>query len=155
MVVTAGGLRPAESALMPSSRRSPTPSGRAAASSPNSAATGTSRRWSKRSRRNSTNEAQTPWHFPTLGAYTSRLEDHGFGPRYAELFDRPTELDDEGGLRGWLGMFGDSLLAPLSPAEHDALVDAVEERLRTTIHRDGRWVADYRRLRFRAVNRPG
>ena len=98
-------------------------------------------------------EAQVPWYFPTLGAYTAQLEDHCFEPRYAVLFDRPTKLDENGGLREWLAMFGDSLLAPLPPTEHDAVVDAVKERLRPSLYRDGRWVVDYRRLRFRAVKR--
>lgn len=97
-------------------------------------------------------ECSTPWQFPTIGEYATRLERHGFEVQYATLFDRPTELDDgEDGLAAWLGMFGDSLLAPCSPEETEAVVAAVEDRLRPALFDDGSWTADYRRLRFVAV----
>jgi SAM-dependent methyltransferase len=94
-------------------------------------------------------EPVEPWYFPTVGAYASRLEDAGFEVREARLFDRPTEL--EAGPAAWLEMFGDELLAPVPAGERDAVVDAVESRLRSALYRDGTWVADYRRLRFLAV----
>ena len=97
-------------------------------------------------------EGENPWYFPTIGAFASELEGHGFEVRHAELFDRPVELDGgEDGLRSWLAMFGDSLLAPVEGEEREAVLDGVEERLRPTQFEDGAWVADYRRLRFVAV----
>lgn len=97
-------------------------------------------------------DLESPWYFPTVGEYASRLETHGFEVRYATLFDRPTELDDgEDGLDAWLGMFGDAFFDPLSADERDAVVAGVEERLRDDLFRDGSWHADYRRLRFVAV----
>ncbi|SNZ12727.1 Trans-aconitate methyltransferase [Natronoarchaeum philippinense] len=96
-------------------------------------------------------DADNPWYFPTVGEYASRLERHGFEVRYATLFDRPTELDGEDGLRNWLDVFGDGLFAPLSNDEREAVVRAVEDRLRADYYEDGVWTADYRRLRFRAV----
>jgi len=99
-------------------------------------------------------DAENPWHFPTVGEYASRLERHGFEVRYATLFDRPTELAGEDGLRNWLDVFADGLFAPLAESEREAVVAAVEERLRPAYHDDGVWTADYRRLRFRAVYRP-
>ena len=72
--------------------------------------------------------------------------------RLARLFDRPTRLEGgEDGLRGWLAMFGDSLLAPVSGEEREEVLAAVEERLRPEQFEDGTWIADYRRLRFVAV----
>ena len=101
-------------------------------------------------------EQQTPWHFPSVGEYASRLEAHGFEVRYATLFDRPTELDDGAdGLAEWLGMFGDTLLAPVPDDELDDVVAAVEDRLRDDLFADGTWTADYRRLRFEAVKTDG
>jgi SAM-dependent methyltransferase len=98
---------------------------------------------------------ETPWYFPSVGEYAPRLESHGLEVRHAQLFDRPTELDggDEG-LRTWLAMFGDGLLAPVPEAEMQAVVSAVEAHLRDNLYDDGTWVADYRRLRFRAVKSP-
>ena len=72
--------------------------------------------------------------------------------RYATLFDRPTELENgEAGLAGWLETFGEAVLAPLSADERREVVASVEDELRAEQFEDGRWIADYRRLRFVAV----
>ncbi|MXV60640.1 methyltransferase domain-containing protein [Natronorubrum sp. JWXQ-INN-674] len=99
-------------------------------------------------------EAESPWYFPSVGEYATRLEDHGFEVRFARLFDRPTELEGgDAGLRNWLGMFGDSLFESVPAAERTAVIDAVEDRLEPALYdRDEEtWTADYRRLRFRAI----
>jgi trans-aconitate methyltransferase len=97
-------------------------------------------------------EPASPWYFPSVGEYAARLEAHGFEVRHATLFDRPTELENgEDGLVDWLAMFGDAFLSPLSAAERRGVVASVEDRLRPERFEDGRWVADYRRLRFVAV----
>lgn len=97
-------------------------------------------------------EAGDPWHFPSVGEYAARLEEHGFEVRFARLFDRPTELDDgEAGLANWLRMFGDGLVGAVPEAERDEVRTAVADRLRGELFEDGTWTADYRRLRFVAV----
>lgn len=97
-------------------------------------------------------DTQHPLYFPSVGEFTGSLEPHGFEVRRVELFDRPVELaGDDGGLRSWLTMFGDALFAPVVDDERQAIVSAVEDRLRPEQFRDGSWIADYRRLRFVAV----
>ena len=97
-------------------------------------------------------EVENPWYFPSVGEFATSLEGHGFEVRVARLFDRPTRLDEgEDGLRSWLAMFGDSLLAPVEGEEREDVLAAVEERLRPEQFEDGAWVVDYRRLRFAAV----
>ena len=97
-------------------------------------------------------EVENPWYFPSVGEFASSIEGLGFEVRRAELFDRPTELEGgDDGLRSWLAMFGDSLLAPVEGEEQEAVLEAVEDRLRPTQFVDGVWVADYRRLRFVSV----
>ncbi|WP_276255711.1 class I SAM-dependent methyltransferase [Halomontanus rarus] len=104
-------------------------------------------------------DIESPWYFPSIGEYAPRLEAHGFEVRDATLFDRPTELEGEEGLRDWLEQFGDRLFASASvPADERAdIVDAVEDALREDrdggekYYRDGTWIAPYRRLRFVAV----
>jgi SAM-dependent methyltransferase len=99
-------------------------------------------------------DCEPQWYFPSVGEYAPRLESFGLAVTHAFLFDRPTELDGgEDGLAEWLGMFGDGLLASVPTNEREAVVDAVAERLRGDLFREGTWTADYRRLRFRAVNR--
>jgi len=98
-------------------------------------------------------DPEHPWYFPTVGEHAAVLEAAGFELRLARLFDRPTTLDGDAGLRNWLDVFGDSLFAPLSTGERDAVVTAVEDRLRPDLYdaESSSWTADYRRLRFVAV----
>lgn len=97
-------------------------------------------------------DAEHPWYFPTMGEYITKLEAHGFEARYATLFDRPTELDEGAdGLAAWLDMFGASLLSSLSNHERQAIIAAVEDRLRDDHFENGVWIADYRRLRVVAT----
>jgi trans-aconitate methyltransferase len=96
-------------------------------------------------------DVDSPWYFPSVGEYATRLEGVGFEVRYARLFDRPTTLDGDDGLRNWLEQFGDSLFAPLTDEETGAVVSAVEDELRPAMFDGEDWTADYRRLRFSAV----
>jgi trans-aconitate methyltransferase len=98
-------------------------------------------------------DVTNPWYFPTIGEYATILESHGLETQYAILFDRPTELQNgPKGLRKWLRLFGDSVLAPIPEEERSEVITAVEDRLRADRYRDGTWIADYRRLRVVAVN---
>ena len=99
-------------------------------------------------------DVEHPWYFPSIGEYTPRLEASGLEVQRAVLFDRPTTLDGEDGLRNWLDVFGDSLFAALSEDERMAVVTAVEDRLREQLFdpESDSWTAGYRRLRFLAVN---
>jgi len=98
-------------------------------------------------------DAENPWYFPTVGEHAAVLEEAGFEVRFARLFDRPTDLAGESGLRDWLDVFGDSVFAPLDTEEREAVVTAAEDRLREELYDPDseRWTADYRRLRFVAV----
>jgi trans-aconitate methyltransferase len=95
----------------------------------------------------------SPWFFPSVATYATLLEAAGLEPRAVWLFDRPSPLGDEG-LAGWIRMFGTWYLADLAPAQAQQVIDGAAARARPALHRDGHWVADYRRLRFVAV-KPG
>jgi len=95
-----------------------------------------------------------PWFYPTLGEYATLLEKCGFEVRMAQTFDRWTKLEHpKRGLREWLEMFAGPYFEGIPPEERTALVNAIEDRLRPDLYRDGAWWADYRRLRVEAVNR--
>ena len=81
------------------------------------------------------------WYFPSIGEYASLLEQHRLEVVQAVLFDRPTPLEGEHGLRDWLNMF---FKPPLSEFE----VERAERCLRPKLFRDGTWYLDYRRLRI-------
>jgi len=89
--------------------------------------------------------------FPTPGRYAQLLEDAGLEVRRLELVDRPTPLAGADGLAAWYAMFGVGALGHLSEAERGALVTRALELAKPSLHRDGVWYADYRRLRVLAV----
>ena len=87
-------------------------------------------------------------YFPSLAEYAGVLEEAGLSVTYAILFDRPTRLSaGEDGLRTWITMFADPFLGVVPEGARDAVLRAVEGRLRPTLHHEGAWHADYRRLR--------
>jgi trans-aconitate 2-methyltransferase len=98
------------------------------------------------------NAGRDPWYFPTIGEYSTLLEQHGLSVTYAHHFARPTPL--EGGAKGlsrWLEMFAFDFLQDLPGGKRREAVQRVEKALRPRLYRDGQWVADYRRLRVKAV----
>lgn len=98
---------------------------------------------------------QFPWYFPSVGAYTSLLERHGFRVDFAVCYDRPSPLEPgEDGLQLWLDTFANGLLEPLGEALERAVRNRTQERLRAEGLWDGqRWTLDYRRIRVKAVRR--
>ncbi len=78
------------------------------------------------------------------------LEERGFIVREIELFERPTPLPD--GVEGWLSVFAHDFLALFDPENRkDFLADVTEYCRPALMKPDGKWVADYVRLRFAAV----
>jgi trans-aconitate methyltransferase len=92
-----------------------------------------------------------PWYFPSVGEYASLLERNGLAVQSAALFDRPTELEGEEGLEKWLDMFGAAMLSEVPPSLRGQVVELAAKRLAPHMFRDGRWYADYRRLRVTAL----
>jgi trans-aconitate methyltransferase len=85
-------------------------------------------------------------YYPTDDEYRARLSAHGFEVRAINLIPRPTPLPT--GMRGWLGTFERSTLDRLG-AESEAALSEIEELLRPSLcDSQGRWTADYVRLRF-------
>jgi SAM-dependent methyltransferase len=95
--------------------------------------------------------AEPRWYFPGVGEYATLLEAAGLEVRFATLFDRPTLLAGEGGLRDWVRMFARGALDAVPAERQDDFLRAVEEAARPALFRDGIWSADYRRLRVVAV----
>jgi SAM-dependent methyltransferase len=90
-----------------------------------------------------------PWYFPTVEDYSARLLRGGFAIRYIALIPRPTPLPTE--INGWLETFAQSFMAPLETGARDEFIAEVCESLRPELcSADGKWFADYVRLRFAA-----
>lgn len=89
------------------------------------------------------------WFFPSIGEYTPVLERHGFAVRLAQHYDRDTLLSDpQTGLTDWIEQFGPYFFEGVAPDHKAAILEQVNDDLRPTLFRDGRWYADYKRLRI-------
>lgn len=94
---------------------------------------------------------QISFYFPSIGEYAPLLERAGFKVVSAALFDRPTPLKGENGLEDWIRMFVKEPFQSLSAAQTDEIIAEAVENLRPTLCQNGIWIADYVRLRCKAV----
>jgi trans-aconitate methyltransferase len=101
-------------------------------------------------RRGIDGEALDPWYFPDVPEYHRRLERAAFRVDWIALIPRPTPLP--GDVIPWLEIFAASFTGALPAAERPAFLAEVREALRPTLcDAEGRWSADYVRLRFAAT----
>jgi SAM-dependent methyltransferase len=101
-------------------------------------------------RRGIDGDGAVPWYFPTVEEYSAKLKVAGFSINYIALIPRPTPLP--GDVTGWLETFAESFTASLPPPERPAYIEEVREALRPLLcDEEGKWTADYVRLRFAAV----
>ena len=87
-------------------------------------------------------------YFPSIGEYATWLEKYGLEIKQAFLFDRPTKLDGEDGMKNWLRMFAVMKTENLSEELRETTFALAEKKLRSVQYIDGQWYADYRRLRI-------
>ena len=95
--------------------------------------------------------ADFPWYFPTIGDYTTLLEQVGFRVKYAYHYDRPTPLIGEDGLTNWIDMFAQSFFTGHSAEKKAQVYSAIEQQLRPILYENGTWIADYKRLQIIAI----
>jgi trans-aconitate methyltransferase len=101
-------------------------------------------------------EPELPWYFPTPAEYAMRLEDAGFVVRLMEYFDRPTRLAEcPDGAADWVRLFAPDLVASAPPEIAGPLLERVNELAAPALRRESGWMADFVRLRFAAVRKPG
>jgi trans-aconitate methyltransferase len=97
-------------------------------------------------------EASSPWFFPDAPSFTTLLEEASFQVEELVLFPRPTPLPGDVG--GWLRTFAQPFTHLLPSAEREAFLSELVEALAPTLRdQEGRWLADYVRLRFAATAR--
>jgi SAM-dependent methyltransferase len=90
-----------------------------------------------------------PWYFPDDAEYRACLEAGGFAVRSIALIPRPTPLP--GDIGDWLATFAERFLLAAPESARADVVAEVREALRPSLYgADGRWTADYIRLRFAA-----
>lgn len=90
-----------------------------------------------------------PWYFPAPRAYEALLASHGFEVRRIALAPRPTPLAT--GMAEWLLLFRRPFFAQFGDAADAALAETVDLLRPQLCDDEGRWTADYVRLRVEAV----
>ncbi len=101
-------------------------------------------------RRGFDGEARVPWYFPTPGDYATRLERAGFRVDSIALIPRPTPLP--GDMVDYLKTFALSFFQGFSDEARSDYLQEVRAILEPQLlDVNGRWVADYVRLRFAAT----
>jgi len=94
----------------------------------------------------------SPWYFPSATAYRARLEAAGFEVGEIAIVPRPTPL--EAGFGAWLDTFAEDFFNPLSADDRVAAKREIIDLLQPILQDEtGLWIADYVRLRFKAVLR--
>ncbi|MEM8507928.1 MAG: methyltransferase domain-containing protein [Bacteroidota bacterium] len=89
------------------------------------------------------------WYFPSISEYTALLESNGFEVTLAQLFDRPTELASAtSGILDWLTMFASDFFVGIAREQVTAIITTMQEKLKPQLFQNGKWYADYRRLRI-------
>jgi trans-aconitate methyltransferase len=89
------------------------------------------------------------WFFPSVADYAGVLEANGFTVRFVSYYNRETELSDsENGVKDWIKMFGAPYLQGVDESDLEQLLEASQEKIRSTNFVDGKWYADYKRLRI-------
>lgn len=94
-----------------------------------------------------------PFYFPTIGEYSALLEESGFQVTHAFLFDRLTALEGKDGLSDWIKMFISKPFEGIPDTTKKELITLAISELKAVLYRDGRWYADYVRLRMKAIRR--
>lgn len=90
---------------------------------------------------------QFPWYYPSIGEYSTLMEQVGFRVTHAQHFDRPTPLNGENGLRNWMEMFAFSMFDGIPTETKELIMTRVENNLREVLFHNGEWIADYKRIR--------
>lgn len=99
------------------------------------------------------NMEQFPWYYPSIAEYPALMEEVGYRVTSAEHFDRPTLLDGENGLKNWIEMFGSHLFEGIDENQKDYIITKVENHLKEVLYKDGKWIADYKRIRVIGIKR--
>lgn len=86
-----------------------------------------------------------------FGGYAPLLEKEGLKVQFARLFDRMTELKGENGLTDWIQMFVKTPFTSMDSSLKEDIIRHAVQSLEQELYQDGKWYADYVRLRIRAV----
>src|SRR5690625_3572294 len=94
------------------------------------------------------------WYFPSIGEYSSLLEDYDFNVQFAQLFERPTLIPDgEKGITYWLDSFADDFFYDFSEREKLHVYEKLKQKLLPSLVKEDKWMIDYKRIRIVAIKK--
>lgn len=99
------------------------------------------------------NTEKFPWYFPSVGEYSALMEEVGFTVAFVVYFDRPTPLEGENGITNWIEMFGSSIFTGMDAKIKQEIITNSQNNLRKILYNNGKWVADYKRLRVIGIKK--
>ncbi len=91
------------------------------------------------------------FNFRSIGELAPLLERNGFRVEYASLFDRPTPLKGENGLENWINMFITSAFYNVDAEVKNDIIARTVEICKPKLCKKNGWIADYVRIRMKAV----
>jgi trans-aconitate methyltransferase len=92
-------------------------------------------------------------YFSSAGEQAVMLEKVGFTVSNIIQFDRPTELMGEDGMKNWIIQFGQAFFKNVPKAKAENIIDKAVTILKETNYENGKWYADYIRLRIKAIKK--
>ena len=90
-------------------------------------------------------------YFSSAAEHAVMLEKIGFTISSIIQFDRPTELVGEDGMRNWITQFGQPFFKNIPAEKIEVILDRSVDILKSTNYENGKWYADYKRLRVKAI----
>jgi trans-aconitate methyltransferase len=92
-------------------------------------------------------------YFSSAAEQTVMLEKVGFTVANVIQFERPTELVGEDGMKNWIVQFGQSFFKNIPQEKANSIIDKAVAILKETNYNNGKWYADYIRLRVKAIKK--
>ncbi|WP_434751277.1 class I SAM-dependent methyltransferase [Paenibacillus amylolyticus] len=94
-------------------------------------------------------EGRNPWYHPTVGEFSSLLEQQGFRVLFIQHMDTIRPLKQ--GVRQWLSSFASYLFRDIEPDEQEMIMENVEKKVEAQLCHEGQWNLDISRLRVVAI----
>jgi trans-aconitate methyltransferase len=92
-------------------------------------------------------------YFSSAAEQAVLLEKSGFTISNIIQFERPTELIGEDGMKNWLIQFCQPFLNNISKDKTEDILGKAVDLLKQTNYENGKWYADYLRLRIKAIKK--
>jgi len=92
-------------------------------------------------------------YFSSAAEQATILERVGFTISNILQFDRPTELVGEDGMKNWIIQFCQPFFKNISKEKTENIIDKAVALLKETNYENGKWYADYIRLRVKAIKK--